>query len=120
MKSEFIRTICLSFPNVMEDIKWKHDLCFITNERMFCVTGIEGEFGVSMNVSEEEFEELTSREGIIPAPYLARYKWIFVNDEKCFSKKEWEKYLRGSYELINAKPPGRAKTGPKRISKKKK
>ena len=102
MKSEFIRDICLSFPNVKEDVKWGHDLCFLINEKMFCVTGIEGEFGVSLKVKEDEFEELTSRQNIIPAPYLARYKWIFVKDAGCFTIKDWKHFLRQSYELISA------------------
>ena len=70
---------------------------------MFCATGLEGEFGVSLKVSDEEFEELSSRDRIIPASYLARHKWFFVNDTKCFSKKEWEHYLKQSYELMKSK-----------------
>ena len=70
---------------------------------MFCVTGIEGEFGVSLKASDEEFEELCSRDVIIPAQYLARHKWIFINDPKCFTKKEWEHYLKRSYELVKSK-----------------
>ena len=103
MKSEFIRDICLSFPGVKEDIKWGHDLCFLINEKMFCVTGIEGEFGVSLKVKDDEFDELTSRKDIIPAPYLARYKWINVKDTACFNKSEWKYYLRQSYDLISSK-----------------
>jgi len=108
MKSEFIREICLSFPGVKEDIKWGHDLCFLIGEKMFCVTGIEGDFGVSIKVKDEEFEELTGREGIIPAPYLARYKWIYVDDVNSFSNKEWKHYLQQSYELIKSKLPAKA------------
>ena len=103
MKSAFVRDICLTFPDVKEDIKWGHDLCFIINEKMFCVTGIEGEFGVSLKVKDSEFEELTSRKDIIPAPYLARYKWIYVKDAGCFSNTEWKFFLRQSYELIRSK-----------------
>jgi len=103
MKSEFIREICLSFPDVKEDIKWGHDLCFLIREKMFCVTGIEGEFGVSLKVKDDEFEELTSKKDIIPAPYLARYKWIYVKNASCFSMQEWKKYLKQSYNLISTK-----------------
>jgi len=102
MKSEFIRDICLSFPDVKEDIKWGHDLCFLIKEKMFCVTGIEGDFGVSLKVKDDEFEELTTRKDIIPAPYLARYKWIYIKDAGCFTASEWKYYLRQSYELISA------------------
>jgi predicted DNA-binding protein (MmcQ/YjbR family) len=109
MKADFIREICLAFPDVKEDIKWGHDLCFMTGEKMFCVTGLEGDFGVSFKVKEEEFDALTAKEGIIPAPYLARYKWIFVTDSQCFSKKEWKDYLEQSYELIRAKAASKGK-----------
>ncbi len=109
MKTEFIREICLTFPNVTEDIKWEHDLCFLIGEKMFCVTGIEGEFGVSFKVNDNEFDELITKNGIVPAPYLARYKWIYVNDPKYFSKKEWEQYLLQSYELIKSKLPASVK-----------
>lgn len=105
MQSEFIREICLSFPGVKEDVKWGHDLCFLIGEKMFCVTGIEGDFGVSLKVRDEEFGELTEREGIIPAPYLARYKWIYVSDPLCFTKPEWKNYLKQSYELIKSRLP---------------
>ena len=116
MKGEFIRNICLDFPDVKEDIKWGHDLCFLINDKMFCVTGIEGDFGVSLKVKDSEFDELISREGIIPAPYLARYKWIYVSNPTCFTAKEWNHYLKQSYDLINSK----AGKGKKKIIKKKK
>jgi len=102
MKSEFIRNICLTFPDVKEDIKWGHDLCFLIRDKMFCVTGIESDFGVSLKVKDDEFEDLTSRKDIIPAPYLARYKWIYIKDPACFSASEWKHYLRQSYNLISA------------------
>lgn len=120
METDFIRTVCLSFPDVTEDIKWGHDLCFLIGEKMFCVTGVEGEFGVSFKVNDEEFEELSSRDGIIPAPYLARYKWVYVNDAKCFSKTEWQKYLSQSYELIKSKLKKKSISSQKKILKKKK
>ncbi len=98
MSAEFIRDICLSFPDVKEDIKWGSNLCFIINEKIFCITDLEGDFGVSFKVSDEEFGELTGRAGIIPAPYLARYKWIKADNINCFTKTDWKKYLKKSYE----------------------
>lgn len=59
----------------------------------------------SLKVSDEEFNEITARDGIIPAPYLARNKWIQVASVATFSQKEWEHYLRQSYELVKSKLP---------------
>jgi predicted DNA-binding protein (MmcQ/YjbR family) len=40
-----------------------------------------------------------------PAPYVARYKWVLVEEPDRLSRKEWEHYVRQSYELVRAKLP---------------
>lgn len=100
-----LRTFCNSLPHVTEDIKWGHDLCFNIGGKMFCVTGFEDPLTVSLKVPDEEFEEIVERKGIRPAPYLARYKWVLVEDESTFTAKEWKHYTRQSYELIKAGLP---------------
>src|ERR1700756_2416470 len=96
---ELIRNICNSLPSVSEDIKWGNDLCFIVAGKMFCVVSLEIPLKVSLKVQDEEFEELAARQGIIPAPYVARYKWILVENINIFSPEKWEHYIRQSYDL---------------------
>ena len=36
----------------------------------------QGVKGISFKVDDDRFLELTDRDGIIPAPYLARVKWV--------------------------------------------
>ncbi|HLG03360.1 MAG TPA: MmcQ/YjbR family DNA-binding protein [Bacteroidia bacterium] len=98
-----MRKFCLSLPHVKEDIKWGHDLCFLIGEKMFCVAGIEGPFMVTLKVPDESFAELIEKKGIEPAPYLARYKWVRVDPSSGWKKKDWEFYIRQSYELIKSK-----------------
>lgn len=105
MDIESLRTYCLSFPGTSEDVKWGADLCFLVGQKMFSVTGLNGEFSVSMKVKDEEFDELCARPGITPAPYMARNKWVLVTGEDTFSEKEWHHYIRQSYEIIKAKLP---------------
>jgi predicted DNA-binding protein (MmcQ/YjbR family) len=105
MNIETLRTLCTSLPACTEDIKWGNDLCFSVGKKMFCVTGLNGPFSASLKVKDEEFEELCSRPGISIAPYVGRYKWILVQDAAAFKKKEWEHYIRQSYELIKAQLP---------------
>ena len=105
MDIEHLREFCLSLPHVEEDVKWGNDLCFLVGKKMFCVTGLSGSFGVSLKVKNEEFDELTTLSDIIPAPYLARYKWVFVKNADCFSRDEWEHYIRQSYTLVKSKLP---------------
>lgn len=103
MDLESLRNYCISLPSVTEEVKWKTNLCFMVSGKIFCIAGFDSPFQASLKVGEEEFEELSAREGIIPAPYLARYKWILVKDSNAFDQKEWERYISQSYELVKAK-----------------
>ncbi len=64
---------------------------------------LEQPFRCSFKVSDEEFEEVSSKDGFKPAPYLARAKWILVTDASKLNKKEWGHYLKQSYELVKRK-----------------
>jgi len=106
MEIEDIQKICKTFKGVTEDIKWEDHLCFNVGKKMFLITAPDKvPPSATFKVSDEEFETLPEREGFIPAPYMARYKWIYVDDINRMSKKEWQKYLKQSYDLIYAKLP---------------
>ena len=72
---------------------------------MFCASGLEGPFGISCKVKKEEFVTLTETDGVIPAPYLARYHWISIQQADRFSPEEWAYYLRQSYHLVRDRLP---------------
>jgi predicted DNA-binding protein (MmcQ/YjbR family) len=38
-----------------------------------------------------------------PAPYLARYKWVWIDDINMLNKREWEHYIQQSYEMVKSK-----------------
>ena len=103
MDIEVLRSICLSFPAVNEEIKWGNDLCFVVAGKMFCVTSLEPPHTFSFKVTESEFEELSGSDGFKPAPYLARAKWVLCIDSKKLNKKDLNNYLRQSFDMIAAK-----------------
>jgi predicted DNA-binding protein (MmcQ/YjbR family) len=105
MDIETLRNLCRSLPAVTEDVKWGHDLCFSVAGKMFCVAALEGPLTASFKVRDEEFDELSNSPGMRPAPYVARYKWVLVEDVNKLSRKQWEHYVRQSYDLIRAKLP---------------
>jgi predicted DNA-binding protein (MmcQ/YjbR family) len=74
-------------------------------KKMFCITGFGVPLRVSIKASDNDFEELINRPGIIPAPYLARYKWVSIQSPDALTKKEWEHYVKISYELVKARIP---------------
>jgi predicted DNA-binding protein (MmcQ/YjbR family) len=104
--TEDIRAICTKLPGVTEDIKWGADLCFSIGKKMFCVTGLEQvPISVSFKVPDEDFEEVSARPGFRPADYVARYKWVTVDDIKKIKQKGLEQFINQSYELVKAKLP---------------
>ena len=110
MTIEEIRSCCLALPGVTEDIKWEDHLCFNVGGKMFLVTAPDNfPVSASFKASDADFEELQEREGFIPAPYMARYKWIFVDNLERMTGEEWDKYIRISYDLVFAKLSGKVK-----------
>jgi predicted DNA-binding protein (MmcQ/YjbR family) len=105
MDIDTLRDYCRALPAVTEDIKWGHDLCFSVAGKMFCVAALDGPLTVSFKVRDDEFEEIASSPGIRPAPYVARYKWVLVEEVGRLSRKEWAHYIRQSYDLVKARLP---------------
>lgn len=103
MDVESLRKICMSLPGVTEDIKWDHDLVFSVGGKMFCACSLDPPFSCSFKVKDEEFEELSSQDGFIPAPYMARAKWVLVNKPSVLNKSEWTGFIRNSYEMVKQK-----------------
>lgn len=110
MNIDNIQAICSKWPGVTEDIKWEHDLVFSVGGKMFCVVGLDQDpTSASFKVSDEEFEEMSQWPGFKPAPYVAKYKWVWMEDIRLMKKKDWEKYLRQSYDLVKDKLPVKVK-----------
>lgn len=106
MNIQDLESICTSFPNLTQDIKWGNDLVFSIGGKMFCVAGLnQSPTSASFKVEEDEFEEIVSRPHFKPAPYVAKYKWVLIEDITKMSAKEWGTRLQISYDLVRAKLP---------------
>ena len=106
MHIDQLRKLCLSFPGVTEQIQWGDDLLFKVGGKMFAVTRLEpAKVWISLKANPESFAELTERPGVIPAPYLARAKWISLESPDTLPEAEIAELLRESYELVMAKLP---------------
>jgi predicted DNA-binding protein (MmcQ/YjbR family) len=112
MNIEQLRKFCLSLPGATEDIKWGADLCFCVGEKMFCVTGADSiAGGLSLKCTPEKFEELIEREGIDPAAYVGRYKWVRISDLDVVTSFELNDLIKTSYQLVFDKLPPKIKKG---------
>jgi len=97
-----LRKHCLSLPGATHDVKWGNDHCYSIGGKMFAVFGPKN---FSFKVDDNRFLELTDLEGIIPAPYMAKHKWVLVEDLKVLSDKDLRELLARAHEIILAKAP---------------
>ncbi len=104
MDVDAISLICKALPFVTEDIKWGHDLVFSIGGKMFCVVGLDqSPTSATFKVTDEQFDEVSTWPDFRPAPYVAKYKWVMVNDVTKMNKAKWEEFISQSYELVKAK-----------------
>ena len=104
---DWIRELCLSFPDVTEDMPWGDDLCFKIHGKIFAgIVLADGRFPrVTLKSSPERFHDLLETEGISPAPYVGRYKWIQLANSNLLPARDLESLIRQSYEMVAAKAP---------------
>jgi predicted DNA-binding protein (MmcQ/YjbR family) len=96
----------MSLPHVTEQVQWQIDLVFKIGGKMFAITVLEPHtICLAFKCTPEDFEELIERPGIIPAPYIARAKWVALESFDAMPRKELEPRLERAYELIFAKLP---------------
>ncbi|HEY1422419.1 MAG TPA: MmcQ/YjbR family DNA-binding protein [Candidatus Acidoferrum sp.] len=108
MDIDWLRKLCLTFPRASEQIQWGYDLVFNVGGKMFAVAPLEpARVCLSFKCSEESFAELTERPGIIPAPYMARAKWVALETHEALPRAELASLLQASYSLVFAKLPKR-------------
>ena len=104
-----LRQLCLSFPGATEQIQWGADLVFKVGGKMFCVACTEVAPNVmSFKCDDESFAELCEREGVIPAPYLARAKWVALERWDSIGDRALAALVERSYSIVKDKLPRKA------------
>ncbi len=68
-----------------------------------------GPQSICFKCTPEKFVELCEQEGIRPAPYVGRYKWVLL-ERLDVRDEELEELIRQSYEMVTAKSKSKAKS----------
>ena len=97
-----VTAVCLALPAATLDHPWDpdHD-AYKIGGKMFAVIGSMG--GLSFKVSDIAFEVLTESGRARPAPYMARSKWVNLEDPDAWPDDELTDHLRIAHGLIAAK-----------------
>ena len=107
MDNEKIRSFCLAMPHVTETLNWDHILVYWVGPRemggkMFALTDADqtGACCLCFPAGEEHFYELLEREGVCPAPHMARAHWVGLERWNALRPREIEEELREAHARI--------------------
>jgi predicted DNA-binding protein (MmcQ/YjbR family) len=115
MDAERLRAWLLTLPDVAETMQWGETLVYWVGDKsiggkMFAVISLGAPNSVmSFAAGPEGFAELVEREGVFPAPYLARAHWVAVERWDTLPVQELKALLARAREIICAKLPKRTR-----------
>lgn len=111
MVLDWLRDYCMSFPGATEEVQWEDHLLFKVGGKIFVIAAMDStaENIMSIKSDPERFEELTEIEGVVPAPYLAKSKWIAIKKHNKLRLAELKELVKTSYELVYEKLSKRIK-----------
>jgi predicted DNA-binding protein (MmcQ/YjbR family) len=100
-----LQKFCASLPHAVGEKKWGIDFVYTIGAKMFAVVyrDRESKLHVAFKVDDDLFLTFCDRPGFIPAPYLARAKWVQVVDMKQVSDAEVKALIRQAYNLVATK-----------------
>lgn len=109
MRLQRLRKFALGHAQTTMVKQWGETLVFKVAGKIFLLISLDGDLAESLCVkcTSQEFDELTNKDGIIPAPYLARASWVCIEDLSVLPVDEIENWIRNSYGLVVAKLPKR-------------
>jgi predicted DNA-binding protein (MmcQ/YjbR family) len=107
MTSRQIDRFCGTLPGATRIVQWEGVVVFKVGGRMFCLIAPEDHSvgRISFKSAPEHFEALSRAPGFRPAPYLARAKWVSVDDPAILSAREMKAYIRRAHAVIAAALP---------------
>jgi predicted DNA-binding protein (MmcQ/YjbR family) len=117
---EWIRELCSSLDDVTENLQWGETLCFKLHGKLFALVDLSQAklAPIVLKSAPEKFSELVEIEGISPAPYVGRYKWIHLANSDVLPAADLEALIRESYDLVAKN--AHKKNAPKKNAPKKK
>jgi predicted DNA-binding protein (MmcQ/YjbR family) len=105
MTHDQLQKFCASLPHAIGERKWEIDFVYTVGGKMFAVVYNDraGKLHVGFKVDDDLFLTYCDRPGFIPAPYLARAKWVQVTDMKRVGDAELKSMLRRAHAIVAQK-----------------
>lgn len=100
---------CEKLPYAHCEIKWRDTLVFMVRKKMFALFVMDANGKpreLWCKVDDDLFLSYTGQDGIRPAPYLARARWIAM-EPKAMSDADARRILNRARDIIFTKLPKR-------------
>ena len=102
MTRDELHAFAMGLPGATMDVQWGDDHVYKVGGRMFAAT--DGAYSnLSFKATDIAFEAMTQAGRARPAPYMARAKWVMLDDLAREDPREVEDWMRTSHQLVAAK-----------------
>ena len=104
MRHAEIEAFCLSLPAATLSVQWGEERVYKLGGKMFAMLGSKNDrpHHLFFKAGETSFHILTQLRHIIPAPYLARAHWVYLERLDALKTKELKAYLERAHALVAA------------------
>jgi predicted DNA-binding protein (MmcQ/YjbR family) len=112
MKLKDLEAFALALPGATLDFPFGAGArVYKVGGKMFAMSGgaLSRPARVSFKCSDIAYEMLIQQTGLIPAPYLARAKWVRLEDPRALSADELRARIAEAHRLVVARLPKKAR-----------
>jgi predicted DNA-binding protein (MmcQ/YjbR family) len=104
MRHADIEKFCLSLPSATLSVQWGGERVYKIGGKMFAMLGPKDDkpHHLFFKAGETSFHILTQLRHIVPAPYLARAHWVYLERLDALGTKELKAYLERAHALAAA------------------
>ncbi|MBL4837445.1 MAG: MmcQ/YjbR family DNA-binding protein [Kordiimonadaceae bacterium] len=113
MKRDELDSLCRSLTGTSNVIQWGGASVWKVGGKIFAVCAVWGEGAdekISFKCSDSSYQILCELEGVIPAPYLARAKWVQVLSNASLADEDIQSYIVEAHSIIAGKLTKKART----------
>jgi predicted DNA-binding protein (MmcQ/YjbR family) len=106
MNREEFDHYCNSLKSATHVVQWRGASVWKIGGKIFAIhpgLGAGQEHKFSFKCSDLSYSILCELPGIIPAPYLARAKWVQVTTAEALSDEDVRAYIKTAYDIISRK-----------------
>ena len=104
MTKDELHDVAMALPGATFDVKWGADHVYSVGGKMFAASDIAGT-SLGFKATDIAFEVLTETGKAMPSKYLARAKWVTIEDLAVADAAEVADWVATSHRLVAEKLP---------------